>query len=298
MGGYTRLAKDAGKYLFEAAANWRTPGFEANDLAFNTRADYVWMNTNLALSLSRPTSWYRNYFLVLGSQREYNWDGDRTDTQFHGGAFGQLLNYWNVNAFVIRRTDVEDDRLLRGGPVVIRPGNWFFNANIGTDSRKRVSLSLNPNMSRGDKGNTSVNASLGVEVRAASNVQLSFFPSYSRSNGVMQYVTAISDPTNTAFFGSRHILSDLSQKTVGFDTRMNVTFTPRLTFELYAQPFISSVHFSRFKQVAAPRSQTLQVFGEDVGTVAIQPDPATGRPDPGGVVSEDGAGSDPEKKSP
>jgi len=279
LGGYSRFAKDAGKFNFETAVNWRTPGFESNDLAFNTKADYFWMNTNVALSLSRPTTWYRNYFLVLGSQREYNWDGDRTDTQFHAGAFGSLLNYWNLSFFGIRRTDVEDDRLLRGGPVVIRPGNWFFNANIGTDSRKRVSVSVNPNFSRSDRGNTGFNASVGVEVRAASNVQLSFFPFFNRSSAVMQYVTAIADPTATAFFGTRYILSDLAQKTVGFDTRMNVTFTPRLTFELYAQPFISSVHFKRFKQVAAPRTQTLQVFGEDVGTVATQVDPTSGLPE-------------------
>lgn len=272
LGGYSRLAKDAGKFEFESAVNWRTPGFEANDLAFNTRADYFWMNTNLALNFSRPTTWYRNYFLVAGSQREYNWDGDRTDTQFHAGAFGQLLNYWNVNFFGIRRTDVKDDRLLRGGPVVIRPGNWFFNADINSDSRKRVSLSINPNMSRGDKGNRSYYLGVGVDIRPASNITVGFSPSYSRSTGVMQYVTAVPDPTNTAFFGSRYILSDLLQKTVGFDTRVNMTFSPTLTFELYAQPFISSVHFARFKQVATPRSQTLQVFGEDVGTVATQLD--------------------------
>jgi hypothetical protein len=272
LGGYSRFAKDAGKVNFETAVNWRTPGFEANDLAFNTRADYFWMNTNLALSFSRPTSWYRNYFVVAGSQREYNWDGDRTDTQFHAGAFGQLLNYWSVNFFGIRRTDVEDDRLLRGGPVVIRPGNWFFNADINSDSRKRVSLNLNPNMSRGDKGNRSYYLGVGVDIRAASNITIGLSPSFSRSTGVMQYVTAVSDPTNTAFFGSRYILSDLLQKTVGFDTRVNMTFSPTLTFELYAQPFISSVHFARFKQVAAPRTQTLQVFGEDVGTVATQLD--------------------------
>ncbi len=278
LGGYTRFAKDAGKWLFETATNWRTPGFEANDLAFNTRSDYIWMNGNLALSLSRPSSWYRNYFVIVGSQRQYNFDGDRTDTQFHTGIFGQLLNYWQVNFFAIRRTDTYDDGLLRGGPVVIRPGNVFLNANIGTDSRKRVSVSLNPNFSRSDRGNTGFNASVGVEVRAASNMQLSFFPFFNRSSAVMQYVTAIPDPTATAFYGTRYILSDLAQKTVGFDTRMNITFTPRLTFELYAQPFISSVHFKRFKQVAAPRTQTLQVFGEDVGTVSTQLDPTSGRP--------------------
>ncbi len=270
LGGYSRLAKDAGKLLFEVATNWRTPGFEANDLAFNTRSDYAWFNGNLALSFARPTKWYRNYFVVLGNQREYNFDGDRTDTQFHAGAFGQLLNYWGVNFFGIRRTDVEDDRLLRGGPVVIRPGNWFFNTNINSDSRKRISLQLGANLSRGDLGNVSWGLNLGVDLRPASNLTMSFSPSFNRSRGAVQYVTAKPDPTDVAFYGTRYILADLSQKTAGFDTRINLTLRPTLTFELYAQPFISSVHYRRFKQFAAPRSGTLLVFGEDVGTVTTQ----------------------------
>jgi hypothetical protein len=272
LGGYSRFAKDAGKLLFETAVNWRTPGFEANDLAFNTRADYFWMNANLALSFPRPTKWYRNYFVVLGNQREYNFDGDRLDTQIHAGAFGQLLNYWGVNFFGIRRTDTEDDRMLRGGPVVIRPGNWFFNTNINSDSRKRVSLNAGANLSRGDLGNVSWGVNLGVNLRPASNLTMSFSPSFNRSRGTTQYVTARPDPTDAAFYGTRYILSDLRQKTAGFDTRINLTLRPTLTFELYAQPFISSVHFLRFKQFAAPRSGNLLVYGEDVGTVATHQD--------------------------
>ena len=270
MGGYSRFAKDAGKFLFETAVNWRTPGFEANDLAFNTRSDYIWGNTNLALSFAKPTKFYRNYFVVAGTQRTYNFDGDRTDTQFHGGLFGQLLNYWGVNFFAIRRTDGEDDQLLRGGPVVVRPGNWFFNTNINSDSRKALSLNFGGNFSRGDLGNKSYGINVGFNIRAASNLTLSFSPSFSRSNGAIQYVTARPDPTNTLFYGSRYIMSDLRQKTAGFDTRINLTLRPTLTFELYAQPFISSVHYRRFKEFAAPRNGTLQVFGEDVGTVTTQ----------------------------
>jgi hypothetical protein len=267
MGGYSRLAKDAGKWLFETMANWRTPGFEANDLAFNTRADYLWMNTNLALSLSRPTNWYRNYFVIVGSQREYNFDGDRTDTQFHTGAFGQLLNYWNVNAFVIRRTDTYDDRATRGGPVVGRPGNMFYSLFVSTDSRKRINFNLNSTMSRTDEGYRSYGVFAGVNLRAASNISLSFQPSYNFSRGARQYVNTFDDPTATGFYGKRYLFADLKQKTVGFDTRMNMTFSPTLTFELFAQPFISSVHFSRFKEFVAPRGQATRVFGEEVGTV-------------------------------
>src|SRR6185369_6914793 len=145
------------------------------------------------------------------------------------GAFGQLRNYWSVNAFAIRRTDTYDDALLRGGPVVRRPGNVFFNLNINTDSRKRVNFSVNPSIAFGDFGNTAPSIFVGVNLRPASNVALSFSPSYNRNTSTVQYVTAVADPTATAFYGSRYIMSDLLQKTVGFDTRMNITFTPTLT---------------------------------------------------------------------
>jgi len=273
MGGYTRLAKDAGKWLFETAANWRTPGFEANDLAFNTRADYFWMNGNLALSLSRPTNWYRNYFITLGSQREYNFDGDRTDTQFHAGVFGQLLNYWQVNLFAIRRTDTYDDRNTRGGPVVGRPGNMFYSLFTATDSRKRVNFNLQANISRTDEGYKSYGLFTGVNFRAASNVSISVQPSYNFSRAARQYVNTFTDATNTLWYGKRYIFSDLKQKTLGLDTRMNMTFSPTLTFELFAQPFISSVHFTRFKEYVAPRGQATRVFGEAVGTVVENRNP-------------------------
>jgi hypothetical protein len=53
---------------------------------------------------------------------------------------------------------------------------------------------------------------------------------------------------------------------------MSMTFSPTLSFELYAQPFISSARYSRFKEVAAPRSQDLVVYGEDAGTVTTETD--------------------------
>ncbi len=43
-----------------------------------------------------------------------------------------------------------------------------------------------------------------------------------------------------AFGGTRCMLSGLKQSTLGLDTRLSVTFSPAMTFELYAQPFIAS----------------------------------------------------------
>lgn len=290
-GGYARVAKESGDWRFESAVNVRSQGFEANDMAFLTRADYVWMNTNLVRTFNTPGRWYRQIQLIAGGQQQFNFDGDRTDRQFQAFAYLQFLNYWNFNGFVMRRTEVADDRLTRGGPVVRRPGNWFINGNINTDGRRKVSFYLNGNRGYNDEGYSSWGTALTAQLRPASNVSFSIAPSYNVSRSAQQYVTALAAPTLTAFHGRRYLFADLEQRTAGFDTRLNVTMSPGLTLELYAQPFISSVHHDRFKEFVAPRTAEKKVYGEDFGTIAPVTDQA-GRVT-GYALDPDGSGAEP-----
>lgn len=271
-GGYARLGKDSGEWLWETAVNVRSPGFEANDLAFLTRADYLWMNANLFRIFSRPTGWYRQLHTIAGAQQQINFDGDLTDRQFHAFLWWQFLNYWNVNGFVIRRTEVSDDRLTRGGPVVRRAGSWYYNANLNTDGRRTLAFFLNGNHGHSDEGYNGYGTSLTAQIRPASNLSLSLSPGYSLSRSATQYVTAVDAPELAAFDGRRYLFADLEQRTVSFDTRLNYTMSPGLTVELYAQPFISSVRHDRFKEFAAPRTTSKRVFAESGGSVTPVPD--------------------------
>ena len=53
-GGYLRLAKDNGDWLWETATNIRSPGFEVNDLSFMGWSDYVWNSANIARQWTVP----------------------------------------------------------------------------------------------------------------------------------------------------------------------------------------------------------------------------------------------------
>lgn len=271
FGGYSRVAKTSGNWLWETAVNYRSPGFEVNDLAFNTRSDYLWMNGNILRTFRKPTSWYRQLDFLVGGQQQYNFDGDLTDRQVQVWGGTQLRNYWWISGFVFRRPDADDDRLLRGGPVVTRPGMWYTGWNIDTDSRKALSLGFYPYYYRTDEGYRSYALQFNLRVKPASNIDLSLSPYYSRITSARQYVRAVNDSTASAFFGRRYLFADLDQKSFGFDTRLNLTFSPGLTLELFAQPFISSAHYTRFKEIAAPRSAETVVFGEDAGTVSTVP---------------------------
>ena len=287
-GVYSRIAKDNGDWRWESALNARSPGFENNDLAFLTRADYVWMNGNVVRQWTTPGSWYRQVFATLGGQQQYNFDGDLTDRQAHAHVYTQTPFYWDLSSFVIYRPERLDDRLTRGGPLVRRPPNWFVAGFFSSDSREPVSVGFNPSHGWDDDGGSSLNLGLNVTVRPSSNVRLVLSPSFHRSTRVEQYVTAVSDSTAVDFFGSRYVFADLKQTSVSMTTRLNVTFSPTMSLELFAQPLISANSFRNFKEFEAPRSRTKRIYGVDVGTVRVEQDVHGGRIY---AVDPDGAGA-------
>jgi hypothetical protein len=266
-GLYSRVAKDAGNWRAETALNVRSPGFETNDIAFLTRTDFVWMNANVQRRWTTPTGWYRELSTIVGGQQEFNFDGDLVGRQVQSFLFAQLPNYWTVNAFGIYRLSSLDDRLSRGGAVLRRPRAGYLQTQVGTDDRKPVVLSFRGNTGWNAEGARDWSLGLGLELRPASNVSVQLNPSLSRRQSTDQFVTTVEDPIATEFFGRRHVFADLTQRSVSMETRVNWTFTPDLSLELFAQPFISSNDFSSFKQFAAPRRLEKEVFGRDVGTI-------------------------------
>jgi len=68
-----------------------------------------------------------------------------------------------------------------------------------------------------------------------------------------------------------------------------MTFTPNLTLEMFAQPFLSSGKYTSFKEFAEVKSRHMNLFGRDNGsTVVRNVDPQSG--DVTYTIDPDGAG--------
>ncbi|HEX8693873.1 MAG TPA: DUF5916 domain-containing protein [Longimicrobium sp.] len=290
-GGYLRMAKDAGDWQWEGAVNYRSPGFEVNDAAFLTRADYVWTLANVMRRWTTPTRLYRNWLAILGGQSEYNFDGDRTAAQLHFFTGGQSANYWNWGFYAELYPETNDDRLTRGGPVVREHGGRLLHGRVSTDARKPVVFSTAHDWFHYADGAYYYGANATVRVKPATNVQLSLGPSYSRQKSTTQFVLRRDDPTATHFMGQRALFADLDQNTFSMNTRLNWTFTPTLTLELFAQPFVFAGDYSRFKEFTGPRTTEKMVYGEDFGTLCF--DEAANRytADPNGDCAAEGTRS-------
>jgi hypothetical protein len=259
-GGYARVAKESGTWLWESMVNYRSPGFEVNDIAFNTRSDYVWMNSNFARSITKPGPIFRNYFAVASFQQQFNYDGDVTDREFALGNFGQLRNFWGLNVFSIYTPDVYDDAATRGGPVIKKRGYLYNSLQVTTDARKPVSFGWSSNYQLRHKGPPSFGLNLTTTWKPTSQVQLSLGPSFNRSQGLAQFVTSGADSTAKEFFGRRYIFAGIDQKSLSMNTRANVTFSPTLTLEVFAQPLIASGNYKTFREYAAPRNPEFHDF--------------------------------------
>ena len=107
-----------------------------------------------------------------------------------------------------------------------------------------------------------------------------------------QYVTSDDAPGLDATFGRRYVFGEIDQTTVSLDTRVDWTFTPSLSLQLYARPFISRGRYANFSQMTEARQLDFPRFGADIG--AIEPlyadgaDPATDEPESYRVTGPDG----------
>lgn len=258
--GYARAAKESGTYLGEAMVNYRSPGFETNDISFLDRSDYVYLNTNFARSVTKPGRIFRNYFATLSFQQQFNYDGDINDRQMAAGLFTQLKNFWGANAFFIRGFEVFNERTTRGGPVVRSLGYRYLSTSWNTDARKKISLSTSPSYTIRDNEEDSYNINTNITYKPSSNVQLSAGPSFSKSWSAAQFVTSGADSMAKSFFGRRYIFAGLRQKTLSMSTRANVVFSPALTLEVFAQPLIVAGDYTKFREFIAPRQSAMHDF--------------------------------------
>jgi hypothetical protein len=62
------------------------------------------------------------------------------------------------------------------------------------------------------------------------------------------------DAAAASTFGAYYLFAPLEQTTLSLDTRLNLTFTPKLSLEMYAQPFLSSGDYGEVVALAAPQT--------------------------------------------
>jgi hypothetical protein len=264
---FVAVGKFGGAWQRNLTLSATSPRYEINDLGFQPSADRLGVDVNVSYRDNGVGRLFRRWDVNVGPDATWNYGGDRV-----GGSVGirggvQLLNYWNVNANYDFRPAALDDRLTRGGPLAVRPREQSFGMFVNSNPRNRTTLNVQANQGWNAAGGSSQRLETNVGVRVASNVEVRVGPQLNRSHTVAQYVTSVRDATMDATFGRRYIFAPIDQTTLSMSTRLNVAFSPRLTLEMFAQPFVSSGDYGALKQLRGPGRFEFDEYGRTTGTM-------------------------------
>jgi hypothetical protein len=257
----TSLAGAAGSVAFAriGGTHWTwgangsavAPGVEVNDLGSQRLADRVSQGAYLSYSQSTPGRVLRYWDVSVSQWAGWTFGRERTSSGI-GGSFGtQLLNYWGASGGLSHGFQSLATDALWGGPALMGTSRTDVWLSMYGDGRRTLSFQAYANASRdGGTDGRSLGVGAGVQLRPASGVDISLGPYLSRSTDAAQYLGVhVQDEA------SRYLFGRLDQTNASLTARVNVTFTPTLSLQVHAQPFIGAGEYSAIAEARALRAR-------------------------------------------
>jgi len=286
-GGRFNLAKQRGNFVLNLALGALSPGFDPNDIGFQSSASDV-INGHLIAGYIQPHpgKFFRNWMLFGGPFANYDFGGNNIWKGALLSFEGQFLNYWSFNTMVAYNPEIYSKTLTRGGPLALIPYGYQIDASFSSDSRKPVVFSMNNHFYNRPQEGFDISSSVSIRWKPLSSISLSMGPGIFLSESDVQWVTRVSDPLMTETYGTRYVFGKIKQDTLFTEIRLNWTFTPRLTLQLYLQPFMAVGQYSDFKELARPRSYEYHTYGENGSSIGFENGYYQVDPDGAGPASE------------
>ena len=259
--------KQKGNWFSNSAIGVIAPGFDVHDLGFLWRTGVINMHVGAGYDWTKPGKVFRYAELGGALFRNYDWDGNMNwSGAFQFGTL-QLLNYYQFNWDLAYNPWTVNNRRTRGGPLTLNPPGYQVDLGWQSDTRKAWVINFQSGTYQAESDRNWY-VSPSVDFRPASNVLLSVGPNLFRELTPVQYVGTYAAPAATATFGNRYVFGTLHQTELSAGIRLNWTYNPTLSLQVYAQPLISAGRYGDFKEVTRPRSFDFTVYGRDGGTIA------------------------------
>jgi uncharacterized protein DUF5916 len=236
-----RLNKIAGNVRWGGGAHLVTSGFEANDLGFHSRSDFAATSGWIGRTFFSGPRGIRNWEIWLNGWAGLTLGGERDRVGQSIWARAEFTNFWEIEGTIQHDLPFLSIQALRGGPALYNSRRLFGLVRLASDARRATvaQLMLRAAHEVGDSGSL-LNIMPQITQRITDRAQLVLAPSAMWWRNPQQFVE---------WNGDRYVVGDIRQTTAMLVTRLDWSFTPRLTFQLYAQPFLSAGTYHRLGSV-------------------------------------------------
>jgi hypothetical protein len=273
------VGKHAGdKFVWATGFDTRSPGYEVNDAGYQREADRTIQFLWFQLRWLQPGKVFRRAQVNFNQHTVWSWGWEKLAVGGNVNGWAQFRNYWSINAGINQNFEALSPGALRGGPTFVEPYSWSTWFGFNTDYRKDLSAGLfGSTRSEPESDGWSYSLSPRLSWRAASNLDFSSGFRFSRGHDAWQYLTQ-----EDAAGEHRYIFGELNQTTAAMTFRGNVIFTPTMTLQVYAEPFVSTGKYLGYREVNDPKGKTFadqftdytndQVLTDTDGNVGIDID--------------------------
>ncbi len=273
LSGYaTRWALNTqkGNFRINAAFGMISPGFDVNDVGFQFRGDIINSHIVAGYQWFEPDGFFRSKGFNAATFKSFDFGGRRTGDGYFLFSNGQFMNYWGMNVQLFFNPAYIDTRNTRGGPAMRTTNAYSAFFNTYTDQRQDISFDLGVGGGRSESGGYRIDLSPGIELKPSSGVFVRISPSYVKDISFAQWVTSVDDPFATRTYGGRYVFAKLYQEELSAVFRLNWTFSPKLSLQIFVQPLISVGRYSGFKELKQPLTYTFNRYGEDGSTITLK----------------------------
>ena len=283
--GQANLNRNSGNMTVNLGIWGMSPGIEVNDAGYSTQTDRAGAHALVQFRKLTPDRWTRERTWWVSKWWTWNYGRQLQGDGWQSSVVFQFRNFWRSSVLFSYAKRVWDDKLTRGGPTVVRPGNRGLQLALATDSRRRVVLWAGATYTAREFNASATAIDLQLAWRPLPALALTAGPTIRRNIVAAQYLATVADPLATRTYGSRYVFGELGQTEVSMTTRVNVVTSPRTSLQVYLQPLISAGDYGAIKEVYAPRTYDFVRYGIDAGTITSSGGQLTIDPDGGGPAA-------------
>jgi len=270
-----QFERRVGNWTGAAWAAQVTSGFEVNDLGFTTAPERLDGGFRIGYQTVTPGRWTREWNVRLSTFQNWShevlrdvWSWDRWGFAHIAGVArlsgtAVLQNFWTLHGGLGYIPEAMSRVATRGGPRMLDPAVTSAFFTVGTDNRRLLSLQPVVSWSQSRKGaGETLRLNLGITLQPSTQLLVQLEPEWSRETNGFQYVDRSEAVPFAPTYGDRYLFADLERRSASMVTRVNWTFTPTLSLELFAQPLVSSGDYVTYKQLSRPESFDFEDFEE------------------------------------
>lgn len=258
------LTKNTGNIRAATGGMAFSPGFEINDMGFLRQVDDVTQFTWVQYRKWEDMERLRSFQMNFNQWSVWNFNGDRRNIGGNINMHFDFNNNWGSGFGINKGWGGLDPAFNRGGPAMQTPDNWNLWGYANTDGRKKVILQMEGFYFQSNDDVIGIGIEPEITWRPKQNIQLTAGVEFNNLKDTWAWIGKAEDENGE----TQYIWSSMDQKTFSMVLRADLTLTPTLSIQYFAQPFFTAGEYFDLMRVndsyAKDYNKRFEKFGDDI----------------------------------